>query len=437
MFAFNDPADRAQHLRKFCPRIQRRRFLMSHLPLCDLLGLDARSHVPRLFERIPSCADRFGLVPLLVRHRQVGPLRLWNFFSHRCCFLSVTNFSLRCLAQFVQPSCYGVHALVDRVALRLVALSVIASYSSCKLLLHHIHEALPQLLILRFEHCKFRPRIQRRRFLVSHLPLCDLFRLNAWSHIPRLFYRIPSGADRFGLVSLPVRDGQVGLLRIWNLLFLRCCLPRLTNLFLRCLAQFVQPSCYGVHALLDRVALRLVALSVIASYSSCKLLLHHIHEALPQLLILRFEHCKFRPRIQRRRFLVSHLPLCDLFRLNAWSHVPRLFYRIPFCADRFGLGPLLVRHGQVDSLLTWNLLFHRCCLLSVTDFPLVFHCEYVVADALGIRRRVQDFLWRIGKDLDPMIDITGVGDWIVTDPQLRADDHAGNFSPELFACVPF
>jgi hypothetical protein len=32
----------------------------------------------------------------------------------------------------------------------------------------------------------------------------------------------------------------------------------------------------------------------------------------------------------------------------------------------------------------------------------------VLADALGIRRRVKDFLWRIGENLDPMIDIQGL-----------------------------
>ena len=47
---------------------------------------------------------------------------------------------------------------------------------------------------------------------------------------------------------------------------------------------------------------------------------------------------------------------------------------------------------------------------------LLFDCKDVVADALSIGRRVQDFLWRIGENLDPMIDITSVGDWIVTYP---------------------
>jgi hypothetical protein len=37
---------------------------------------------------------------------------------------------------------------------------------------------------------------------------------------------------------------------------------------------------------------------------------------------------------------------------------------------------------------------------------LLFDCKDVVADAFSIGRRVQDFLWRIGEDLDPMIDIT-------------------------------
>ena len=39
---------------------------------------------------------------------------------------------------------------------------------------------------------------------------------------------------------------------------------------------------------------------------------------------------------------------------------------------------------------------------------LLFDRKDVFADALGIRRRVQDFLWRVREDLDPMIDITSV-----------------------------
>ena len=47
---------------------------------------------------------------------------------------------------------------------------------------------------------------------------------------------------------------------------------------------------------------------------------------------------------------------------------------------------------------------------------LLFDRENVVADAFGIRRRVQDFLWRIREDLNPMINIASVTLRIVTDP---------------------
>src|ERR1700746_3394184 len=60
----------------------------------------------------------------------------------------------------------------------------------------------------------------------------------------------------------------------------------------------------------------------------------------------------------------------------------------PSCADRFGLVPLLVRHGQVASLPMWNLFFHRCCLLSLADFTFLFEPEHVFADFFRVCGRV-------------------------------------------------
>jgi hypothetical protein len=66
--------------------------------------------------------------------------------------------------------------------------------------------------------------------------------------------------------------------------------------------------------------------------------------------------------------------------------------------------------------------FHRPDLLGVSYLLLSFDRKDVLADALGIGRRVQDFFGRIGEDLDPMIDITSVTVRIVPDPQLCAEN---------------
>jgi hypothetical protein len=114
--------------------------------------------------------------------------------------------------------------------------------------------------------------------------------------------------------------------------------------------------------------------------------------------------------------LVPYFPLCYLFRLDAWSHVPRLFDCIPPGSDRFGFVPFVVRHRQVCSFRVWNIFSHRPSLLGMPYLLLLFDREDIVADAFGVRRGIQDFLWRIAENLDPMIDITSVTIRIVTDP---------------------
>ena len=70
---------------------------------------------------------------------------------------------------------------------------------------------------------------------------------------------------------------------------------------------------------------------------------------------------------------------------------------------RFSVG-----NSQVRSLRVWNVFFHRPDLLGVSYLLLSFDRKDVLADALGSGRREQDFLRRVGEDLDPMIDITSV-----------------------------
>ena len=52
--------------------------------------------------------------------------------------------------------------------------------------------------------------------------------------------------------------------------------------------------------------------------------------------------------------------------------------------------------------------FSRPDLLGMSYLLLLFDRKDVLADALGIRRRLQDFLGRVGENLDPMIDIQGL-----------------------------
>jgi hypothetical protein len=65
--------------------------------------------------------------------------------------------------------------------------------------------------------------------------------------------------------------------------------------------------------------------------------------------------------------------------------------------------PSGIRDSQVRPFSVRNILSHRPNLLGISYLLLLFDRENVVADAFGIRRRVQDFLWRIREDLNPMI----------------------------------
>ena len=67
-----------------------------------------------------------------------------------------------------------------------------------------------------------------------------------------------------------------------------------------------------------------------------------------------------------------------------------------------------VGNSQVRSLRLWDVFSHRPDLLGMSYLLLLFDRKDVLADALGIRRRVQDFLGRVGENLDPMIDIQGL-----------------------------
>ena len=58
----------------------------------------------------------------------------------------------------------------------------------------------------------------------------------------------------------------------------------------------------------------------------------------------------------------------------------------------------------------WDVFFHRPNLLGMSYLLLLFNREDVVADAFGIRRCVQNFFWRIGEDLDLMVDVAASAD---------------------------
>jgi hypothetical protein len=83
----------------------------------------------------------------------------------------------------------------------------------------------------------------------------------------------------------------------------------------------------------------------------------------------------------------------------------QLLHRIPTRSEGLRILPFGVRDSQVRSFRVWNIFSHRPNLLGMSYLLLLFNREDVVADAFGIRRRVQDFLWRIGEDLNPMINI--------------------------------
>jgi hypothetical protein len=127
---------------------------------------------------------------------------------------------------------------------------------------------------------------------------------------------------------------------------------------------------------------------------------------------------KFRPWIQLRRRLILRFPFRDFFAVRFRTHVPSFFDRVPTCSERFRLVPFGVRHSQVYSFRVWNIRSHRPNLLGMLYLLLSLDRDDVFTDALGVRRGVQNFLWRIGEDLDPMIDIAGVTVRIATDPYL-------------------
>src|SRR5260370_39899795 len=101
-------------------------------------------------------------------------------------------------------------------------------------------------------------------------------------------------------------------------------------------------------------------------------------------------------------------PFSDFFAVRFGTHVPSFFDRVPTCPERFRLMAFGVGDSQVRSFRVWNIVSHHPNLLGMLYLLLLFDCQNVVTDAFGIGRRVQDFLWRIGEDLDPMIDITSV-----------------------------
>jgi hypothetical protein len=125
---------------------------------------------------------------------------------------------------------------------------------------------------------------------------------------------------------------------------------------------------------------------------------------------------EFRPWIQCRSRLMLRFPFGDFFAVRFRSNVPSFFNRVPTCPERFRLMAFGVWDSQVRPFRVWNVFSHRPNFLGMLYLLLLFDCKDVVTDAFGIRRRVQDFLWRIGENLDPMIDITSVAGWIVTDP---------------------
>jgi hypothetical protein len=67
-----------------------------------------------------------------------------------------------------------------------------------------------------------------------------------------------------------------------------------------------------------------------------------------------------------------------------------------------------IGNSQIGPLRLRNVFSRHLDLLGMSYLLLLFDRKDVVADALGIRRRVKDFPWRIGEDLDPMIDIASV-----------------------------
>lgn len=101
-------------------------------------------------------------------------------------------------------------------------------------------------------------------------------------------------------------------------------------------------------------------------------------------------------------------PFGDFFALCFRSHVPGFFHRVPACSERFRFLALSVGNKKVRSFCVWNVFSHHPNLLGMFYLLLLFDRQNVVADAFGIRRCVQNFFWRIGEDLDPMIDVAGV-----------------------------
>src|ERR1700722_1437826 len=135
------------------------------------------------------------------------------------------------------------------------------------------------------------------------------------------------------------------------------------------------------------------------------------------------QHCsKFHPWIQRRLNLMFWIPLRDFFAICSQSHIPGFFYRVPTRSKGFRLVPFGVRDSQVCSFSMWNIFSHHPNLLGMSYLLGLFDRENVVADAFGIRRRIQDFLWRIREDLNPMINIASVTLRIVADPQFRSQN---------------
>src|SRR5260370_11720462 len=127
-------------------------------------------------------------------------------------------------------------------------------------------------------------------------------------------------------------------------------------------------------------------------------------------------------------------PFSDFFAVRFETHVPD---RVPACTERFRLMPFGVWHSQVCSFRVWNIRFHRPNLLGMLYLLLSLDREDVFTDALGIRRGVQNFPWRIGEDLDPMIDIVGVTIRIVTDiPTSEPRIKFAIFRAELLPRVP-
>jgi hypothetical protein len=98
---------------------------------------------------------------------------------------------------------------------------------------------------------------------------------------------------------------------------------------------------------------------------------------------------EFRPRIQCRRRLMFRFPFLDFYPVCFRSNVPSFFHRVPTCSERFRLVTFSVGNSQVRPLRVWNVFFHRPDLLGVSYLLLSFDRKDVLADALGIGRRVQ------------------------------------------------